>query len=78
MKQTTVSRSGKTLSMYEWARREFFNLEPGQSIVMNMAPKELNKFRDSIYKLTKRYKAYQKMYKTRFLNPTTLKVWRIK
>lgn len=66
------------MSTYSEARKQFFMLEQGQNIVIKMKPKELAKFRDSIYKLTKRYKAYDKFYKTRFLNTKQLQIWRIK
>ena len=65
-------------TVYQKARQQFFNLEPEQSIMVVMPSGELMKFRDSIYKLTKRYKAYNKMYKTRLINPNKLKIWRIK
>jgi hypothetical protein len=64
--------------VYENARLKFFTLEPDASIVITGKPKELVKFRDSIYKLSKRYKAYGKLYKTKLLTPKKLQIWRIK
>ena len=72
MKKTSVS-----INIYEKARKQFFILEPGQEIIVNMEPKELVKFRDSIYKLSRRYRAYGKLYKTKLLSPEKLQIWRI-
>lgn len=63
---------------YQEARKEFFSLEPDQSIVITLPRRQAIKFRDSIYKLSKRYKAYDKLFRTKFINPKKLQIWRIK
>lgn len=63
---------------YSKARKTFFDLVPEDGMLVNGTQAELIKFRDSIYKLSKRYKTYGKMYKTKLLSPTKLQIWRIR
>lgn len=63
---------------YEKARLEFFNLKKDQSIVITGNKKQLTKFRDSIYKLSGRYREYGRMFKTKLLTDKKLQIWRIK
>jgi hypothetical protein len=65
-------------TVYQNARKEFFNLEPGQTVVIKGTREELEKFRDSIYKLARRYRAYDKLYKMKFLKDKQLQICRIK
>ena len=65
-------------TVYQNARKEFFNLEPGQTVTIKGTREELIKFRDSIYKLARRYREYDKLYKMKFLKDKQLQICRIK
>lgn len=63
---------------YEKARQDFFMLEPGQQSIISMPPKKLKQFRDSIYKLSKRYSSYDMKFKTKLITEKKLQICRVK